>query len=92
MLYKSAYSSCSLFRLASKAGLSVYLESLRYRLHGTGVRVVTVKPGYVATPMTSGMKLPRPLATGSNACKGGKNADENSSADRHIQGLSEGGL
>jgi decaprenylphospho-beta-D-erythro-pentofuranosid-2-ulose 2-reductase len=47
--------------MASKAGLSVYLESLRYRLHGTGVRVVTVKPGYVATPMTAGMKLPKPL-------------------------------
>jgi short-subunit dehydrogenase len=47
--------------MASKAGLSTYLESLRYRLHGTGVRVVTVKPGYVATPMTADMKLPRPL-------------------------------
>ena len=47
--------------MASKAGLTTYLESLRYRLHGTGVRVVTVKPGYVATPMTAGMKLPRPL-------------------------------
>ena len=47
--------------MASKAGLSVYLESLRYRLHGTGVRVVTVKPGYVATSMTAGLKLPRPL-------------------------------
>src|SRR4029079_137460 len=38
--------------MASKAGLSTYLESLRYRLRGTGVRVVTIKPGYVATPMT----------------------------------------
>jgi decaprenylphospho-beta-D-erythro-pentofuranosid-2-ulose 2-reductase len=43
---------------ASKAALSTYLESLRYRLHGTGVRVVTVKPGYVATPMTAHLKLP----------------------------------
>jgi decaprenylphospho-beta-D-erythro-pentofuranosid-2-ulose 2-reductase len=48
---------------ASKAGLSVYLESLRYRLRRQGVRVVTVKPGYVATPMTAGMKLPKPLVT-----------------------------
>jgi short-subunit dehydrogenase len=47
--------------MASKAGLSTYLESLRYRLAGTGVRVVTVKPGYVATPMTAGLKLPRRL-------------------------------
>jgi NAD(P)-dependent dehydrogenase (short-subunit alcohol dehydrogenase family) len=66
--------------MASKAGLTTYLESLRYRLHGTGVRVVTVKPGYVATPMTAGMKLPRPLtisadeAAGSIArlCMGGR--------------------
>lgn len=47
--------------MASKAALSTFLESLRYRLHGTGVHVVTVKPGYVATPMTSGAKLPKPL-------------------------------
>jgi short-subunit dehydrogenase len=47
--------------MASKAALTTYLESLRYRLHGTGVRIVTVKPGYVATPMTADMKLPRAL-------------------------------
>ncbi len=47
--------------MASKAGLSTYLESLRYRLAGTGVRVVTVKPGYVATPMIAGLRTPRPL-------------------------------
>lgn len=48
---------------ASKAGLSVYLESLRYRLRRQGVRVVTIKPGYVATSMIAGMKLPKPLVT-----------------------------
>jgi short-subunit dehydrogenase len=47
--------------MASKAGLSTYLESLRYRQRGTGVRVVTIKPGYVATPMTSDLKLPQAL-------------------------------
>src|SRR5215831_490101 len=47
--------------MASKAGLSTYLESLRYRLRGTGVRVVTIKPGYVATPMTADLKLPQAL-------------------------------
>jgi short-subunit dehydrogenase len=44
---------------ASKAALTTWLESLRYRLTGSGVRVVTVKPGYVATPMTAKMKLPQ---------------------------------
>ncbi|MEW6717880.1 MAG: SDR family NAD(P)-dependent oxidoreductase [Chloroflexota bacterium] len=36
---------------ASKAGLSVYLESLRNRLSRKGVHVLTVKPGFVNTTM-----------------------------------------
>jgi short-subunit dehydrogenase len=47
--------------MASKAALTAYLDSLRYKLRGTAVRVVTVKPGYVATPMTVGLKLPARL-------------------------------
>ncbi len=50
--------------MASKAALSAYLESLRYRLARRGVRVVTVKPGYVASEMTAGMRLP-PVITAS---------------------------
>ena len=41
---------------ASKAALSCYLESLRNRLTRRGVHVLTVKPGYVLTDMTAGMK------------------------------------
>jgi short-subunit dehydrogenase len=37
---------------ASKAAVIAYLESLRVELHGSGVRVVTIAPGYIATPMT----------------------------------------
>ncbi len=40
---------------ASKAGLANYLESLRHRLLRDGVSVVTVKPGFVDTPMTAGL-------------------------------------
>lgn len=47
--------------MASKAAMTTYLESLRYRLAGSGVRIVTVKPGLVDTPMTAGMKIARPL-------------------------------
>jgi NAD(P)-dependent dehydrogenase (short-subunit alcohol dehydrogenase family) len=36
---------------ASKAALHAYLEGLRHRLHGTGVAVSTVKPGFVRTRM-----------------------------------------
>ena len=37
---------------ASKAAAISYLESLRVEQRGTGVAVLTVCPGYVATPMT----------------------------------------
>jgi decaprenylphospho-beta-D-erythro-pentofuranosid-2-ulose 2-reductase len=39
---------------AAKAGLSAFLSGLRARLAGKGVRVVTVKPGFVDTAMTFG--------------------------------------
>lgn len=41
---------------ASKAGLSAYLDGLRFRLTGTGVFVQTIKPGFVRTRMTAGIK------------------------------------
>ena len=40
---------------AAKAALTVFLSGLRNRLHGSGVHVLTVKPGFVDTPMTDGM-------------------------------------
>ena len=39
---------------ASKAAAIRYLESLRVELAGSGVGVITICPGYVATPMTAG--------------------------------------
>ena len=46
---------------SAKAGLTAFLSGLRQRLAGRGVRVVTVKPGYVRTRMTEGLTLPAPL-------------------------------
>ena len=43
---------------AAKAGLSRYLEGLDHRFHGAGLRVVTVKPGFVRTSMTDGLPAP----------------------------------
>ncbi len=40
---------------ASKAALATYLEALRNRVARHGVRVVTIKPGFVATAMTEGL-------------------------------------
>ena len=39
---------------AAKGGLSIFLQGLRNRLAKTPVHVLTVKPGFVATPMTEG--------------------------------------
>ena len=38
---------------ASKAAAIAYLESLRVELRASGVAVVTICPGYIATPMTA---------------------------------------
>ena len=39
---------------AAKAAVSHFAEGLQCRFAGTGVRVVTIKPGFVDTPMTAG--------------------------------------
>jgi len=46
---------------ASKAAAISYLESLRVELHGSGVKVVTLAPGYIATPMTEKNSYPMPF-------------------------------
>ena len=38
---------------ASKTAVVTYMESLRIELRGSGVKVVTVAPGFIATPMTA---------------------------------------
>ena len=46
---------------SAKAGLTAFLSGLRNAHAKTGVHVMTVKPGFVRTQMTAGMKLPPPL-------------------------------
>lgn len=41
---------------ASKAALDVFLQGLRNRLFSSGVHVLTIKPGFVDTPMTQSFK------------------------------------
>jgi short-subunit dehydrogenase len=48
---------------SAKAGLNTYLEGLRGRLRGTGVRVTVVRPGFVDTRMTWGRTPPRLTAS-----------------------------
>ncbi len=46
---------------ASKAAVIAYCESLRGELRGSGVRVLTICPGYIATPLTSRNRYAMPF-------------------------------
>ncbi|MEM8995289.1 MAG: SDR family NAD(P)-dependent oxidoreductase [Acidobacteriota bacterium] len=43
---------------AAKAGLSRYLEALDHKFRGDGLHTLDVKPGFVHTGMTAGLKAP----------------------------------
>jgi short-subunit dehydrogenase len=46
---------------SSKAAVISYCETLRGELRGTGVKVVTIAPGYVDTPLTRENQYPMPF-------------------------------
>lgn len=46
---------------AAKALVSSFCEGLHARLYKVGVHVLTIKPGFVDTPMTHGLNLPKLL-------------------------------
>jgi NAD(P)-dependent dehydrogenase (short-subunit alcohol dehydrogenase family) len=46
---------------ASKAAVHAYCESLRLELHSSNIRVVTIAPGYIDTPMTRNNRFPMPF-------------------------------
>ena len=51
---------------ASKAAAISYMESLRVEMHGSGVKVVTLCPGYIRTPMTDINTYPMPFILEAN--------------------------
>ena len=67
---------------ASKAAAIAYLESLRVELRGSGVSVVTICPGYIATPMTAA----QPLSDAVHAAARGRGA-AHGPCDRAAQAL-----
>ncbi len=52
---------------ASKAAVISYCESLRGELRGSGVKVVTICPGYVDTPLTRENRYPMPFLISAEA-------------------------
>ena len=51
---------------AAKAGLDALAQGLADAVHGSGVRVLVVRPGFVRTRMTAGL-MPAPFATTAEA-------------------------
>ena len=49
------------FYCASKAAATILLENLRVELKPFNIKVITVKPGFVETPMTEKNKFPMPF-------------------------------
>jgi short-subunit dehydrogenase len=56
---------------ASKAAVSTFFESLRLDLHGQGIDLTVIHPGFIRTPMTAGRKnkLPFLLEADDAACR-----------------------
>lgn len=55
---------------AAKGALTLYLQGLRGRLIHSNVSVVTIKPGFVDTPMTAGLKKGPLFASAETAGRG----------------------
>lgn len=52
---------------ASKAAVISYCESLRGELRASGVKVITIAPGYIATPLTARNRYPMPFLMSAEA-------------------------
>jgi short-subunit dehydrogenase len=55
---------------ASKGALSIFLDGVRSRLDRAGVQVLTIKPGFVATPMTAHLEQGPLFAQPAHVAKG----------------------
>jgi short-subunit dehydrogenase len=66
---------------AAKGALSLFLQGLRARLHASNVRVLTIKPGPVRTPMTASLPGSRAFADSFDVARDICRALENSAID-----------
>ncbi len=51
---------------SAKSAVTAFCSGLRARLHKSGVHVLTIKPGFVHTPMTKNLVLPKLLVASSD--------------------------
>jgi decaprenylphospho-beta-D-erythro-pentofuranosid-2-ulose 2-reductase len=75
---------------AGKAGLSRYLEGLDHKFRAAGLRTICIKPGFVKTSMTEGLKPPPFAAEPEDVAKGMLGAIQRGTPVRytpHIWGL-----
>jgi short-subunit dehydrogenase len=74
----------------AKGALSIFLEGLHGRLHATGVRVVTIKPGLVASPMTAALPKGPLWATPEQVAGGIVRAMERGASEAYVPGFWRG--
>lgn len=55
---------------AAKAAVNTFASGLRVRMGRCGVQVLTIKPGFVDTPMTRGLPLPQALVVSADKVAG----------------------
>ena len=69
---------------AAKAAVHAYCEGLRGRLRDAGAHVVMIKPGWVDTPMTSGLRKNPLFASPANVAKGIRRAIDSNRATAYV--------
>ena len=72
---------------ASKGALNVFLQGLRNRLAKAGVAVVTVKPGFVDTPMTADLKKNALFASPEKVARGILRAADGRKNEVYVPGI-----
>jgi decaprenylphospho-beta-D-erythro-pentofuranosid-2-ulose 2-reductase len=55
---------------SAKGGLAVFAQGLAHEFEATGPRMIIIKPGFVVTPMTEGMRRSGPLWIGAQRAAG----------------------
>lgn len=72
---------------AAKGAVGLFLGGLRNRLHGSGVHVLTIKPGFVDTPMTAEFSKGALWATPSAIARGIRSAERRRKDVVHLPGF-----